>query len=202
VWENDAPLLGWSGVYPSITKGYRYTLTNPGVFSYGSTVTVRAIVEDNNGLVADETWSFTVGMEVRIAEPTRIPYTENIDFPFRYKATGDGNIVLSDDDKVVSDSIKLAAFIKSIPLTSLGAGMDVIPFDQLDVPTRAFIEARLQEAIELGVEGVVVAKDLFFDEDEDGNLLGVTVPYLNERLEEAQSTKLAVPTVKTDEKKK
>lgn len=121
-------------------------------------------------------------------------YIENIDFPYRYKTTGNGDVIIANNDKVISDSIKLAVFIRKngIPLSPLGAGVDEIVFDQLDISTRAFIEAKIQEAIDLGVESVDVARDLFFEEREDENKLEVTVPYLNRRTEETQSTKLAL----------
>jgi hypothetical protein len=145
-------------------------------------------------------YTFTIAPAIGTGIIARPPYTENIDFPYRYDPKGDGNIVLSNDDKVLSDSIKQAAFVRRVPLIDLGAGMDEIPFDPMDVPTRAFIEAKLQEAVELGVDSVDVSRDLSFEEDVEGNLLNVTVPYLNRRIEEPQSIKLAVPTVKTDEK--
>lgn len=147
-------------------------------------------------------WTFLIAT----AEPALLNkplYLENIDFPYRYDSKGNGNVVLSDDDKILSDSIKQAVFIRKhgIPLSPIGAGMDEIPFDQLDIPTRSFIEARIQEAVDEGVDGVDVARDMFFEEDPDSNLLSVTVPYLNRHIDESQSTKLAVPTVKTDDKK-
>lgn len=131
------------------------------------------------------------------AELDQDVYLQEIAFPLRF--TENGDVVLTNNDAAINDSIKLSAFVQTngIPLMPLGAGMNMLPFDPLDTPFKAFLGFRLKTAIELGIEGVNVDHNLVFVELE--NKVDVAVRYLNERTSEVQSAILAVPRFRTDQ---
>lgn len=47
IFSAGSSLLGWTVTYVSITNGYRFFVTSPNTFAYGTVVTVRVVARDN-----------------------------------------------------------------------------------------------------------------------------------------------------------
>jgi hypothetical protein len=204
VWSNDSPQSGWSVSKKDISGGYTYTLSSPGQFSLGSTVTVSVTAAQG----FSESWSFYIEAEQAYSPggPVSPPITnypegelfeffsqplQYFDFPLQFKENCD--VQKTSLTRGVEHGLRLSVMLRlrGIPLAAhLGSIVSLLPFDQNDESLKSVVAEEILRSTRIGESRALVGTSVVFSEE---NKVTAIVPYTIVGTFHWESLRLSIP---------